>query len=320
MITRNRLKVAVKTLLFASAIILWFAYMRANHPLYWKSIHSQVLAPFKRWPRELTNFRTIGAYVYSMSAVLALDWLILRKKSALAEISKITSSVRLDLALAGLSILGFAWVLPALISGGFTAILPRFFSTYKINLISDIQPTILKLFIYFLITDFLIYWHHRTFHKFETLWKFHTLHHSATSFTVFTGNRVHPVEFVLKIPFVVIPMLFIGIAPTGLVGIWYLRRIFDLLQHSFVPFTYGKFGKWVIFSPVGHQIHHSVKKEHFDSNYGDIFTIWDHLFDTWYSGGETVEKIGIPNNKFNSGNIFQDLARPFMKDTVTTDT
>ena len=299
--------------LYAFLVLLWFIYLRFNHPAYWKSIHSQIIAPFKQWPGEFSLFGSKVAYVYSIGFVLLIDWIVLKKKSALARIISFQPSVRVDLILAPIAFLGFAWVIPGIVTAGFSAILPRFFSQWRINLIADIPSDFLKILVYFIVVDFLVYWHHRTLHKFKTLWEFHALHHSATSFTVFTGNRVHPVEFILKVPFVVIPMLFIGARPGVLVNIWLIRRVFDMAQHSFVPFTYGWFGKWIVFSPVGHRIHHSTQVEHFDSNYGDIFPIWDHIFGTYYSGNEINEEIGIPENEFNQNGVIADLYRPFQK-------
>ena len=298
---------------FAVLVLLWFMYLRSNHPTYWKSIHSQIIAPFQRWPRELTSFGSYGAYIYSIGAVLIVDFIVLKKNSALARIASFRPSIRVDLILGAIAILGFAWVIPGIVTAGFSAILPRFFSKWKIDLIADIPSDFLKLLVYFVAVDFLVYWHHRALHKFQPLWEFHAFHHSATSFTIFTGNRVHPMEFILKIPMVVVPMLFFGAAPGVLVNIWYIRRIFDMAQHSYVPFTYGWLGKWVVFSPIGHRIHHSTQVEHFDSNFGDIFPIWDHIFGTWYSGDEINEKIGIPENEFNKDGVVADLYRPFKK-------
>ena len=38
---------------------------------------------------------------------------------------------------------------------------------------------------------------HRVMHKYEFLWKFHRVHHSATTLTPFTVFRTHPIESIL---------------------------------------------------------------------------------------------------------------------------
>ena len=151
----------VKTLfkigLYGFLVLLWFIYLRSNHPAYWKSIHSQIIAPFKQWPRELTLFGSKGAYVYSIGVVLLIDWIVLKKKSALARIISFQPSVRVDLILAPIAFLGFAWVIPGIVTAGFSAVLPRFFSKWRINLIADIPSGFLKILVYFVVVDFLVY-------------------------------------------------------------------------------------------------------------------------------------------------------------------
>ena len=313
-VSSTPLKTLFKIGLCGVLILLWFLFLRSNHSYYWSSVHSHIIAPFEKWPKELTSFGSRGAYLYSIGLILLIDLNVLGKKSALAKVISFDPSVRTDLVIAPLAFLGFIWVIPTIITGGLTAIIPKFFSQWSTNIVAEIPSDYLQWIAYFVIADFLLYWHHRTLHKFRPLWEFHAFHHSATSFTVFTGNRVHPVETILKVPFLVLPMMFIGYPDIWVIGtIYYVRRLIDMAQHSFVPFTYGWFGKWVVFSPVGHRIHHSIEVKHFDSNYGDILTIWDHIFGTWYSGDDINEEIGIPENEFNHNGVVADLCRPFKK-------
>ena len=38
---------------------------------------------------------------------------------------------------------------------------------------------------------------------------------------------------------------------------------------------------WIIISPNMHKVHHHYKQPQTDSNYGNIFSIWDRLFGTY---------------------------------------
>jgi sterol desaturase/sphingolipid hydroxylase (fatty acid hydroxylase superfamily) len=90
-----------------------------------------------------------------------------------------------------------------------------------------------------MIVDFLRYWWHRAMHASKTLWKFHTVHHSATSFTVITGDRIHPVEDVPAVPLVVFPLVLLGATTAQAVIVVTMLRLIDMAQHSILPFTYG---------------------------------------------------------------------------------
>ena len=49
----------------------------------------------------------------------------------------------------------------------------------------------------FVALDFWRYWEHRAFHRVALLWRLHLVHHSDTHVDVTTGERHHPIEFLL---------------------------------------------------------------------------------------------------------------------------
>jgi hypothetical protein len=90
-----------------------------------------------------------------------------------------------------------------------------------------------------------------------------------------------------------------------------IRSFIDRMQHSMVNWTYGWIGRWVVFSPIGHRIHHSMEREHWDKNYGDMFVIWDRLFGTYYNGNNINTEVGVTNNIYNQGlvwDVFQSIS------------
>tara|TARA_Y100000768_G_scaffold192878_1_gene144638 strand:- start:754 stop:1740 length:987 start_codon:yes stop_codon:yes gene_type:complete len=296
------------------ALFMMLAFIKYSRPDYWPRIKYYLLGPFDTWPRKgITNFNSYGAYLYSLVGILIVDYLALRKRSAFFQLLRFEKSERNDLIVAGCYIFGLTFTLPTLLTGGATVFIPQYLSRWRLNFIDDLFSVHIQVLVWLVVLDFFHYWWHRAMHESRILWEFHAFHHSATSFTILTGNRVHPVEMIMKTLLVTIPMLFIGAPTTSIFLYLFVRRLFDLAQHSFVPITYGRFGKYVIFSPIGHRIHHSDRPEHFDSNYGNIFSCWDHLFGTWYSGNELNEAIGIPNNDFNKDGLVSDLCRPFSK-------
>ena len=58
---------------------------------------------------------------------------------------------------------------------------------------------------------------------------------------------------------------------------------------------WGWFGRWVVISPAAHRIHHSNRPEHYNRNFSNFLTIWDHLFGTWHEGTgmEEPESFGV---------------------------
>jgi sterol desaturase/sphingolipid hydroxylase (fatty acid hydroxylase superfamily) len=39
--------------------------------------------------------------------------------------------------------------------------------------------------------------------------------------------------------------------------------------------------QWILVTPDMHRVHHSVSRAEHDSNYGNILSIWDHMFGTY---------------------------------------
>lgn len=267
-------------------------YFRTQHPNSWSPLRRQLLGPLDGFPLVREQ------YYWCLGAAFAIDTAVLGRRSALALLLRFGRSERVDLAYGVMRTIGLGGLLPALLTLGLTSSFPRFVATWRIDVaqavpeIPEFSNAVLQIVFYTVIVDFLRYWWHRWMHHSQTLWAFHEVHHSATSFTLFTGNRQHPVEDILAIPVVVLPLLLLGATGTQVVWVIVFRTVLDLLQHSMVPFSYGWFGRWIFYSPIGHRVHHSPMPGHWDRNYGDLFPVWDHMFATWYDGEQTNATVG----------------------------
>src|SRR5437762_1691657 len=80
------------------------------------------------------------------------------------------------------------------------------------------------------------------------------------------------------------------------------------LTHSMLPWRWGWFGKYVLYSPIGHRIHHSALPEHKDKNLGFLFPVWDWMFGTYYKGDVINEEVGVEDNYQNTRGLLFDLA------------
>ena len=153
--------------------------------------------------------------------------------------------------------------------------------------------------VFFLAYDFGRYAAHYLLHRFDVLWHFHKVHHSAEVLTPFTSFRAHPVDLLV--------MATCPAAATGLVNgvfnFWsggevglylffglhafiFLYNLVGNLRHTHVWLSYGPHLSQIFISPAQHQIHHSVEERHWGRNMGFALAIWDRMFSTLYVPSE----------------------------------
>jgi sterol desaturase/sphingolipid hydroxylase (fatty acid hydroxylase superfamily) len=130
-----------------------------------------------------------------------------------------------------------------------------------------------------LIGAWLIHWIE---HRVKWMWKFHLIHHTDPSVDVTSGLRHHPGENIFRLMFTSLAVLVTG-ASLGLVMLYQtISAFFAALTHANIqmPSWIDKPLSWIFVTPHFHKIHHHYVQPHTDSNYGNIFSIWDHLFRT----------------------------------------
>ena len=150
--------------------------------------------------------------------------------------------------------------------------------------------------LYLTVGDFCTYWVHRGHHQLALLWPFHAVHHSAEVMSPLTVYRKHPVYDLVSravrgivvgaVNGVVLALLFGRVELATLIGINVFTLIFNLLganfRHSHIWIGYGRVFSRLFVSPAMHQIHHSLAREHWHKNYGEVFALWDWMFGTLY--------------------------------------
>jgi len=178
-----------------------------------------------------------------------------------------------EMSLMYLTLPGLAWT-------GIIWVLQRF-GIYPITHHFLVKNPILWIGLFYVLYDFATYISHVLMHKIPFLWNVHKLHHSATEMNIVTGSRESLAERAFKyIPVIFLVSLALGFrSPEAALAVIVIRTVIDLLQHSDLPWDYGVFGH-IIASPRFHRFHHTNNAEDVDSNYGDIFSVWDYLFRT----------------------------------------
>ncbi|MEL7003479.1 MAG: sterol desaturase family protein [Bacteroidota bacterium] len=129
------------------------------------------------------------------------------------------------------------------------------------------------------------YFIHWLEHKVKWMWKFHLVHHSDTTVDVTTGLRHHPGETVFRIFFTIVAVMIVG-APIGIVMLYQsFSVLFAHLTHANLnlPTKFDRILSYVLVTPNMHKVHHHYTQPLTDTNYGNIFSIWDRLFGTFAS-------------------------------------
>lgn len=149
-----------------------------------------------------------------------------------------------------------------------------------------------------LLLDLLIYAQHVVFHKVPVLWRLHRMHHTDLDFDVTTALRFHPLEIVLSMLIKLAAVILLG-APAVAV------MVFEVILNATAMFNHGNVGlpswldrrlRWLLVTPDMHRVHHSVRVEETDSNFGFNLPWWDRLFGTYRDQpreGQTGMTIGL---------------------------
>jgi len=145
-------------------------------------------------------------------------------------------------------------------------------------------PLFVEVIISLLILDLVgAYLVHFVEHKVPWMWKFHVIHHSDKNVDVTTGLRHHPGETVFRILFTILGVYVSG-ASIGIVMLYQsLSVLFAHLTHANIslPQNLDRIISYLFVTPNMHKVHHHYKQPLTDSNYGNIFSIWDRVFGTY---------------------------------------
>lgn len=154
-------------------------------------------------------------------------------------------------------------------------------------------------------------------HKVHFLWRFHLIHHTDTWVDTTSGNRHHPGESVVRFIFTTLGVLIVG-TPMWLV---FMYQTISVVSTQFthanisLPKKLDVFLSYFIVSPDMHKVHHHYIMPYTDSNYGNIFSVWDRLFGTfmYLPKEEIVYGIDTCMEPENNNQLKNLLKIPFQK-------
>jgi sterol desaturase/sphingolipid hydroxylase (fatty acid hydroxylase superfamily) len=145
-------------------------------------------------------------------------------------------------------------------------------------------PLVVQMLIGLLLLDLISAWFaHWVQHKTPLLWKLHLIHHSDTHVDTTSANRHHPGESVVRFLFTSLAVVVVG-APLWMVFLYQaISVVLSQFNHANISLPRGldRALSWLIVSPDMHKVHHHYVLPYTDSNYGNIFSVWDRLFGTF---------------------------------------
>lgn len=169
--------------------------------------------------------------------------------------------------------------------------------------------------LYLLLFDFVDYLLHRAQHRYHWWWQLHAVHHSQRQMTMWSDNRNHLLDDLIRDTVFVGVALLVGIAPSQFVALVALMQLMESLSHANVRLSFGPLQR-VLVGPQYHRLHHRVGLGHESAgegtlgghNFAVLFPLWDLLFGTARFDGR-YEPTGIRDQLPDAGG--RDYGRGF---------
>jgi sterol desaturase/sphingolipid hydroxylase (fatty acid hydroxylase superfamily) len=179
--------------------------------------------------------------------------------------------------------------------------------------------TILGLLLLDLIGAYFVHWAE---HRVKWMWRFHLIHHTDPNVDTTTANRHHPGESIFRFVFTTAGILVAG-APIYIV-MMYQSMSAALSQFNHANILFPKWldrgMSWLIVTPGMHRVHHHFTLPYTDTNFGNIFSIWDRLFGTFAQMDNEKIVFGIdtymqPEEHSNLGRLMKIPFEPYRPPT-----
>lgn len=166
----------------------------------------------------------------------------------------------------------------------------------------------------FIVIDFLYYWQHRAFHRFNFLWNLHKCHHASKRVDIWTTSRNSILINLLFVYFLINPILaFLCDAPEAFYTSAMITASLDIFRHTHIdlhqviPDRIMRVLSLIFVMPCQHHHHHRLEKK--SVNLGANLFIWDLLFGTAQLEADYPPAYGVAEAK----HPFKQLLYPLFK-------
>jgi sterol desaturase/sphingolipid hydroxylase (fatty acid hydroxylase superfamily) len=167
------------------------------------------------------------------------------------------------------------------------------------------------------ILDLVIYLQHRLFHAVPILWRLHRMHHADIELDVSSGIRFHPGEALVSMLIKVVAVILLAPPVMAIVAFEILLNATSLFNHSNMKLALplDRVLRWFVVTPDMHRVHHSVRQEELNTNFGFNLPWWDRALGTYRDQPKDGhEKMQIGLEQFRSKRdmrLDQMLMQPF---------
>jgi sterol desaturase/sphingolipid hydroxylase (fatty acid hydroxylase superfamily) len=158
---------------------------------------------------------------------------------------------------------------------------------------------------------------HYTEHKIKWMWRIHVVHHSDHKVDTTSANRHHPIESVIRFAFTLLGVFIVG-TPIAIVFMYQsISLIFTQFTHANIKIAPKAMHvlSYFMVSPDMHKVHHHHMLPYTDSNYGNIFSIWDRFFGTYLEleSQKIVYGVNTFPNEVKNASLKELLKQPFQR-------
>lgn len=160
-------------------------------------------------------------------------------------------------------------------------------------LLGSVWPGVLdtawaSLVMYLLLFDLIDYGLHRGQHRFNRWWALHAVHHCQRHMTMWSDNRNHLLDDMLRDVILAVVARAVGVPPGQFVAIVAFTQLVESFSHANVRIGFGWLGERLLVGPQFHRMHHGIGVGHEDGvpgtlggcNFAVLFPIWDIVFGT----------------------------------------
>ena len=136
------------------------------------------------------------------------------------------------------------------------------------------------------ILDLAGYLLHKAHHQFSFLWALHSVHHSDRKVNLSTSYRVSWFEQIYSF-LIIVPLVLLNFNLTVIALSLYIMGIHSLFCHNCYV-NLPRFFDYLFITPENHRVHHDEHIENQNSNYGNLFSVWDRMFGTFTRTKENI--------------------------------
>jgi sterol desaturase/sphingolipid hydroxylase (fatty acid hydroxylase superfamily) len=191
----------------------------------------------------------------------------------------------------------------SLLNGQLQPWLVPMFLQFKLMSFSKLElPSPILFVLGFLLIDLMQYTMHLVSHKVTLLWRMHAIHHADEHVTAASSLLHHPLEIITIYGIILCLYVILGM-PILIIAAYGLANAFhSVFCHANIalPAKLDTALRLAIVTPDMHRTHHSIRMDEGNSNFGQIFTIWDRLFGTYVAHpttGEAALVMGLPDGE-----------------------